>query len=105
MRDMRSRTSRTRRKEMKGLIVAVSLIVIGASGALAAECMVFPASMGKVSFPHKEHQTMLKDCKICHEKGPGKIEGFGKDVAHKLCVGCHKTKQAGPTKCTECHKK
>jgi hypothetical protein len=52
------------------------------------------------------HQEKLKDCKLCHEKGPGKIEGFsGMSAGHKLCKSCHEAKKVGPTKCAECHKK
>ena len=90
---------------MKKLATAVVLTVMSAGLALAADTMTFPAKMGTVTFPHKMHQEMLKDCKICHEKGPGKIEGFGKDFAHKTCKGCHEQKKKGPTKCGECHKK
>ena len=45
---------------MKKLLLAATLIVFGASAAMAAECIVFPASMGKVSFNHKAHQDKLK---------------------------------------------
>jgi hypothetical protein len=62
-----------------------------------------------VTFPHKKHQTYLKsDCKQCHRKSgeaPGRIEGFGKDVAHRLCRTCHAMKNAGPAACPDCHKK
>ncbi len=92
---------------MKKLIAATALTIFSAGLALAAgpETISLPAKMGNVSFNHKKHQDMLKDCKICHEKGPGKIEGFGKDMAHKTCKGCHEEKKQGPTKCGECHKK
>jgi hypothetical protein len=92
---------------MKRIVAAIALTLFGAVTALAAgpESIALPAKMGTVTFPHKKHQEMLKDCKICHEKGPGKIEGLGKDWAHKTCKGCHEEKKAGPTKCGECHKK
>jgi flavoprotein len=92
---------------MKKFFAAVALTLVFAVGALAAgpETIVLPAKMGNVTFNHKKHQDNLKDCKICHEKGPGKIEGFGKDMAHKTCKGCHEQKKAGPTKCGDCHKK
>jgi len=90
---------------MKKIIVALSVVVAFAGTAVAAEVMEFPATMGKITFNHKKHQEALKECKLCHEKGPGKIEGFGKDWAHKTCKGCHEEKKAGPTKCSECHKK
>ncbi len=90
---------------MKKIIVAVSLVLFGAASVMAADVMTLPAKNGNVTFDHKKHQELLKDCKICHEKGPGKIEGFGKDWAHKTCKGCHAEKNAGPTKCGECHNK
>jgi len=90
---------------MKKIIIAMVAAIAFAGTALAADVIDLPAKNGNVSFPHKKHQVALKDCKACHEKGPGKIEGFGKDAAHKLCKGCHETKKAGPTKCGECHKK
>ena len=90
---------------MKRIISAAVLTIFSASMALAAETITLPAKNGNVTFPHKKHQELLKDCKACHEKGPGKIEGFNKDWAHKTCKGCHETKKAGPTKCGECHKK
>ena len=90
---------------MKKIIVAVALTLTCAVAAMAADTITLTASNGNVTFNHKKHQETLKDCKICHEKGPGKIEGFGKDMAHKQCKGCHETKKAGPTKCAECHKK
>ena len=90
---------------MKRIIAAAALIIVTAGMALGADTITLPAKNGDISFPHKKHQGLLKDCKTCHEKGPGKIEGFGKDWAHKTCKGCHETKQAGPTKCAECHKK
>lgn len=73
---------------------------------MAADTIVLPAKNGNVTFNHKKHQESLKDCKICHaaETG-GKIEGLGKDWAHKTCKGCHEEKKMGPTKCGECHKK
>ncbi|UFS72170.1 cytochrome c family protein [Geomonas sp. RF6] len=90
---------------MRKFIVAAALVALSAGFAMAADTMTFPAKNGDVSFNHKKHQEAVKDCKACHEKGPGKIEGFGKDWAHKTCKGCHADKGAGPTKCGECHKK
>jgi predicted CXXCH cytochrome family protein len=90
---------------MKKIFAAVALTLTCAVAAMAADTITLPAKNGNITFNHKKHQEALKDCKACHEKGPGKIEGFGKDVAHKLCKGCHETKKAGPTKCGECHKK
>jgi predicted CXXCH cytochrome family protein len=90
---------------MKTLLMGAMMVIIAASAAFAADTIVLPAKMGDVKFPHKKHQEALKNCKLCHEKAPGKIEGFGKDKAHKLCIECHKAKKAGPTVCKDCHKK
>lgn len=90
---------------MKSLVAAVAIVMFSAGAVLAADTMTFPAKNGDVTFHHKMHQEKLKDCKKCHEKTPGKIEGFGKDWAHKTCKGCHADTGAGPTKCSECHKK
>ncbi len=90
---------------MKKIIAAVALVFFSAGVSMAADVITFPAKMGNVTFPHKMHQETLKNCKLCHEKAPGKIAGFGKDKAHKLCISCHKSKGKGPTTCTACHKK
>ena len=90
---------------MKQAVITMLAIAAFAASAFAADVMEFPASMGKVTFPHKKHQQLLKNCKKCHEQGPGKIEGFGKEWAHKTCKGCHAEMQKGPSKCSECHKK
>ena len=90
---------------MRKIIAAAALTIFTAGTAMAADTITLPAKNGDITFPHKKHQELLKDCKLCHEKGPGKIEGLGKDWAHKTCKGCHEEKKAGPTKCAECHKK
>jgi flavoprotein len=92
---------------MNKLIAAAVITVFSAGMAMAAgpETMTLPAKMGNVTFHHKQHQERLKDCKLCHKAGPGKIQGFGKEWAHKTCKGCHESKGAGPTKCPDCHKK
>jgi len=90
---------------MKQCIMVLALVATGVTMAWAADTMTFKASLGDVTFNHKAHQEMLKDCSKCHEKTPGKIEGFGKDWAHKTCKGCHAEMKKGPTGCKECHKK
>jgi len=85
---------------MKKVIVVISLVAFAGS-AFAADVMELKRG---VKFNHKAHQEMLKDCKKCHEKAPGKIEGFGKEFAHKTCKGCHAEGKKGPTSCKDCHK-
>jgi cytochrome c553 len=92
---------------MKRLIAAAALTVFTAGMALAAgpESITLPAKNGNITFPHKKHQDLLKNCTACHEKAPGKIEGLNMGWAHKTCKGCHEEKKMGPTKCGDCHKK
>lgn len=90
---------------MKKIVIALLTIIFSAGTVIAADVIELPASMGKVTFPHKKHQQMLKDCKKCHEKTPGKIAEMGKEWAHKTCKGCHTELKKGPTACKDCHKK
>jgi predicted CXXCH cytochrome family protein len=95
-------------KLLKKLIATGALLVFCAGTALAGDVITFPSKMGAVQFNHKAHQELLKkDCKACHKKKIGKIEGFNKDAAHKLCIDCHKAKSKGkgPVSCKACHKK
>jgi hypothetical protein len=90
---------------MKHFIMVLVMVAVGVSMVWAADTMTLKASMGDVTFNHKMHQDMLKDCTKCHAKEPGKIEDFGKEWAHKTCKGCHADMKKGPTGCKECHKK
>jgi hypothetical protein len=87
---------------MKKVIVLISLVAF-AGTAVAADVMEFKRG---VKFNHKAHQEKLGgDCTKCHAtKAGGKIEGFGKDFAHKTCKGCHIEMGKGPTQCKDCHK-
>lgn len=86
-------------------VVAMLAVTAFAGVAFAADVIELPASMGKVTFNHKQHQDQLKDCKKCHSGAPGKIAEKNKDWAHKTCKGCHTEMKKGPTSCKECHKK
>jgi len=94
---------------MKRLIIALLVAAVAVAGTMTVasaagpEVIKLEAKMGTVTFPHKAHQEKFR-CKKCHEGAPGKIEGFGKDWAHKNCKGCHKD-EGGPTSCKDCHKK
>lgn len=85
--------------------VIVALLLYASSSVAGTGADVLNFKNG-VEFPHKAHQTYLKsDCKNCHRKGdPGKIEGFGKDHAHRMCKTCHAMRNAGPASCKDCHK-
>ncbi|MDD2542500.1 MAG: cytochrome c3 family protein [Desulfuromonadaceae bacterium] len=86
---------------MKKMVIILSLIAYAGS-AFATD--VIEMKRG-IKFNHKAHQEKLGGaCNKCHEKGPGKIEGFGKDFAHKSCKGCHAEMKKGPISCKGCHK-
>ena len=88
---------------MKKMIVAVLAVAVFAGSAFAAD--VIEMKRGVV-FKHKAHVEMLKDCTKCHATAQGgKIEGFGKDFAHKKCKDCHNEMKKGPTQCKGCHVK
>jgi predicted CXXCH cytochrome family protein len=97
---------------MNKLCAVAAVFLLCAGAALAADLkdrMEFPAEPGTVVFYHNNHVNEVKgDCKVCHELAPGKIEGFGKESAHKLCIGCHEPHDGmpeGPTNCEGCHRK
>ena len=87
---------------MKKIIVGIFLVAF-AGTAFGADVIEMKKN---VKFNHKAHSEALKDCTKCHKDATGgKIEGFGKDLAHgKGCKGCHADMKKGPTACKECHK-
>jgi hypothetical protein len=86
---------------MKKIIAALFLVAF-AGTAFGADVIEMKRN---VKFNHKAHAELLKDCTKCHATATGgKIEGFGKDLAHKTCKGCHTDMKKGPTACKECHK-
>lgn len=89
---------------MKRIISLLIITLVWTTVCLAADSLLLPAKNGNVAFNHKRHTELLKECKNCHEKAPGKIANFGKDYAHKTCKGCHEVRSLGPTKCGACHK-
>lgn len=66
--------------------------------------IVLEASKGNVTFPHGMHADAY-ECSICHGDGTPVAFDLTKEVAHKVCKGCHKDEGAGPTGCSGCHKK
>jgi hypothetical protein len=86
---------------MKNVIIALLALAALAGNVIAAD--VIEMKKG-VKFDHKAHQAAVNDCTKCHANAAGgKIEGFGKDIAHKTCKDCHAAGK-GPTTCKECHK-
>jgi predicted CXXCH cytochrome family protein len=71
-----------------------------------------------VVFSHDAHTLMAEDCATCHHHseagqtpscnkchGASKESGIPglKDAYHRLCMGCHREMEMGPTGCAECH--
>jgi formate dehydrogenase maturation protein FdhE len=87
---------------MKNIVVAVITLAVFTGSAFAADVIQFKRG---AKLNHKIHADSLKDCTKCHTKPEGgKIEGFGKEFAHKSCKGCHTEMSKGPTSCKDCHK-
>jgi len=60
----------------------------------------------QLPFNHWKHQVDLKnECFHCHATKVGKIDGWGKDTAHKICIACHELEGKGPASCRQCHDK
>jgi len=96
-------------KAMKLLAAVLTVLACFSGVALATDPtgrMEFPAKNGTVVFNHKDHvKTVQGHCKFCHDS-PGEIKDFGKTVAHKLCIGCHRPpgeEALGPFTCDGCH--
>jgi Class III cytochrome C family len=83
-----------------------------------ANIQIEGGTRGSVPFPHRIHQDMLGDCKICHAVFPQEAQSLTrlknegqlkpKEVMNKQCVKCHRTEKkagnkTGPTTCSKCH--
>lgn len=88
---------------MKLNLMATLVMVTFAAPAFASPEII--TMKNKVKFNHRAHTAATGQCRTCHEKGIGKIEGFGKVWAHKKCTGCHADMRKGPTNCSGCHKR
>ena len=75
---------------MKEIIAGFLILGIFGGVAFTAELkdlMELPAKNGTVPFFHNNHVNEVQGkCTVCHEKTPGKIPGFGKELAHKTCL-------------------
>ena len=85
---------------MKKLVIILLLL---ASYSFAGDILMLKHG---VEFDHKGHQTeKVGMCTVCHDERIGKIEGFGKEWAHKHCISCHNLYNEGrPANCGGCHK-
>ena len=85
-----------------------------------ADVSLFGGKSGPVAFPHRLHQTVIKDCQSCHKdfaQKEGALEAAKKaavlkkkQVMNKTCLKCHRAlkkagEKSGPTSCKKCHTK
>lgn len=88
---------------MKRIVIALSVFII--CPACAPATVTLKSGVGDVTFNHKIHGEKT-DCKTCHGGGILSKPALGsEEQAHNLCLNCHKEKKAGPTECSDCHKK
>jgi len=69
---------------------------------------VIRLKMGDMELPfkHRQHQKILnQECYHCHNTKIGKIDKWGKDTAHTVCIACHELEDKGPVNCLQCHPK
>ena len=60
----------------------------------------------ELRFQHWKHQSNVhNECYNCHKTRIGVIDGWSKEVAHKVCIPCHDLENKGPVQCHECHGK
>jgi predicted CXXCH cytochrome family protein len=93
---------------MKSIILLlVSLTAAPAFGGERQVVIEFAASKGTVVFNHTKHVKLAAGaCTACHKGKPGQIDGFKKELAHTLCIGCHEPSEGnleGPVSCPGCH--
>ena len=98
----------------KSVVLFVALMMSAVSSAALAET---PKNVGpevirlkmqemELPFKHWAHQKDLNnECFHCHNTKLGKIDGWGKETAHKICIACHDLEGKGPTSCRQCHSK
>ncbi len=114
-----------RDKMKRYLVVLCAVFTVFSAGVMATEVTqkgpekitLDGGQKGMVDFPHRQHQTTLGNCKICHDIFPQKL-GVIKDLKDQgqlekkrvmnHCRDCHRSrvkqgKKAGPTSCRKCH--
>lgn len=101
------------------VLVYGGIIVAGVEKKGPEQITLDGGQRGAVDFPHRQHQTTLGDCNICHNIFPQKLgviqdlkdQGrLAKKRVMNYCIGCHRNRvkqgqKAGPTSCLKCHKK
>jgi len=83
-----------------------SAVAAGEGADLGPEMITLKMGAMSLSFQHRKHQKDLNnECFHCHAGKSGKIDNWGKETAHKICISCHDLYDKGPVECHQCHKK
>jgi len=98
-------------KKQLVLVLALLALAAGASAAVTEAPKekgreIIRLKMGELELPFKHwkhQQTLNNECYHCHNTKIGKIDGWGKDAAHKICIACHELEDKGPITCKQCH--
>ena len=93
---------------LASLIVAVGIssVITAADSPQNPGPEIIRFKMGELYLPfkHWKHQKLQDStCKSCHSTQEWKIEAWGKEVAHEMCISCHERREKGPVVCKECH--
>lgn len=90
---------------LSGIIVHSAVFADAPKGS-GPEIINMKTAVVPLPFPHWKHQIYNgSECFHCHKVEGGKIEGWGKEAAHTLCIPCHDLNDNGPVECKQCHQK
>lgn len=98
----------------KHILVLLAVAMVAVSGSAWAEppkekgpeFVRFKMKDLELPFKHWKHQKALNDeCYHCHATTIGKIDNWGMNTAHSLCISCHELEDKGPVYCRQCHTK
>lgn len=85
--------------------VAVSPMFSNAAQSQGPETISLKNGKIPLEFAHRKHQNLQNsECFHCHLPDKWKIDGWGKETAHSMCISCHDLNDKGPVKCEGCHK-
>ena len=82
--------------------------------------VMFKGIAGKVAFTHKIHTEDYEiecaschhnieedgdeyNCRECHMPDSADETLKSDEAFHELCISCHKSEEAGPVQCNQCH--
>jgi predicted CXXCH cytochrome family protein len=95
---------------LTALVICVTFPALGATPGTVKDkgpdMINFKMGNMSLEFKHKKHIAALNnECFHCHKSEKGKIDGWGKETAHTICIPCHDLNDKGPVECQQCHAK